>query len=60
MAEEKIEQFANAMVDEIIIESLQMCIYRFNISDDNITNSFLCQDHIEKKQFKSFRSIIHL
>ena len=36
MPEEMLEKFTNAMINGKIIESLQMCIYRFDIGDDTI------------------------
>ena len=52
--EERIEQFENAMVNVNITESLQMCIYRFDIGADAITNAYLCEDHIVKKNNQKF------
>ena len=54
MPEERIEQFANAMINGNIIEALRMCIYRFDGSDDVITKSYLCQDHIDEKNDPKF------
>ena len=31
-----------------------MCIYRFDIGDDAITNAYLCEDHIDKKNHPKF------
>ena len=44
---ERLEQFVNAIVNGNVIVSLQVCIYRFDISDGAITHSYLCQVYID-------------
>ena len=58
MSEDRIELFANMMINRNIIESLQMCIYRFDIGNDAITNAYLCQDHIDEKNDQKFPRVV--